>query len=45
LPSGAYHILREKDGILIYDTESLDHIDFDELIAQSREEKNLEQIW
>ena len=27
--------LREKDGILVFDTESLDHIDFDALIAQS----------
>jgi hypothetical protein len=38
------HGLREKDGILVYDTESLDHIDFNKLIAQSREERDLEQI-
>jgi hypothetical protein len=36
--------LREKDGILVYDTESLDLIDFNELMAQSREKRNLEQI-
>jgi hypothetical protein len=36
--------LREKDGVLVYDTESLDHIDFNALIAQSREERDLEQV-
>ena len=36
--------LREKEGILVFDTESLDQIDFDALIAQSREERALEQM-
>jgi hypothetical protein len=36
--------LREKDGILIFETESLDRIDFNALIAQSRQERDLEQI-
>jgi hypothetical protein len=36
--------LREKDSILVYDTEFLDLIDFNELIAQSRKERDLEQI-
>ncbi|NJM75173.1 MAG: hypothetical protein HC852_04550 [Acaryochloridaceae cyanobacterium RU_4_10] len=36
--------LREKDGVLVFDTESLDHIDFNALIAQSREERDLEQV-
>ncbi len=35
--------LREKEGILVFDTEPLDHIDFNALIAQSREETDLEQ--
>jgi hypothetical protein len=35
--------LREQDGILVFDTEALDHIDFNALIAQSREERTLEQ--
>jgi hypothetical protein len=38
------HGLREKDGVLVYETESLDHIDFNALIAQSREERDLEQV-
>jgi hypothetical protein len=38
------HGLREKEGILVFDTESLDHIDFNALIAQSREERIMEQI-
>jgi len=36
--------LREKNGILVFDTEPLDHIDFDALIAQSREERASEQM-
>jgi hypothetical protein len=36
--------LREKDDVLVFDTESLDHIDFNALISQSREERELEQI-
>ncbi|MBE9011213.1 hypothetical protein IQ250_13445 [Pseudanabaenaceae cyanobacterium LEGE 13415] len=36
--------LREKDGILVFDTDSLDHIDFDLLIQQSREDCDQEQI-
>jgi hypothetical protein len=43
-PLEPVHGLREKAGILVYDTESLDRIDFNELIAQSREERDLEQI-
>jgi hypothetical protein len=43
-PLESQHGLREKDGIFVYDTESLDHIDFNELIAQSREERDLEKI-
>jgi len=35
--------LREQDGILVFDTEPLDHIDFNALLAQSREERALEQ--
>jgi hypothetical protein len=38
------HELREKDGVLVYETESLDHIDFNALIAQSREERDVEQV-
>jgi hypothetical protein len=29
--------LRDQDGILVFDTESLEHIDFNQLIEQSRE--------
>ena len=29
--------LREQKGILVFDTQSLDHIDFNQLIEQSRE--------
>jgi hypothetical protein len=29
--------IREKEGILVFETESLDQIDFNALIAQSRE--------
>ena len=35
--------LRDQDGILVFDTESLDHIDFNQLIEQSRE-RNWEQL-
>ncbi len=31
--------LKNKDGIPVFETESLDHIDFNSLIAQSREEQ------
>lgn len=31
--------LREKEGILVFEIASLDHIDFNSLIAQSREER------
>jgi hypothetical protein len=44
LTSESQHGLREKDGILVFDTEPLDHIDFNALIAQSREERDLEQV-
>ncbi|NJN87787.1 MAG: hypothetical protein HC881_17660 [Leptolyngbyaceae cyanobacterium SL_7_1] len=36
--------LEEKDGILVFNTESLDHVDFNGLIAQSREESDWEQL-
>ncbi|MCU0543684.1 MAG: hypothetical protein MUE44_16135 [Oscillatoriaceae cyanobacterium Prado104] len=36
--------LREEDGILVFNTESVDGIDFNALIAQSREERTLEQM-
>lgn len=36
--------LREQDGILVFETESLDHIDFNALIAQSRQEREPEQL-
>jgi hypothetical protein len=42
--SESQHGLREKDGILVFDTESLDRVDFNALIAQSREERDLEQV-
>jgi hypothetical protein len=29
--------LREQDGLLIFDTEPLDHIDFDAIIDQNRD--------
>jgi hypothetical protein len=29
--------LREKDGLLVFDTDPLDHIDFNALIEQSRD--------
>jgi hypothetical protein len=35
--------LKEQDGILVFDTEPLDHIDFNALISQSREDRALEQ--
>jgi hypothetical protein len=40
--SASQHGLREKDGILLFDTESLDRVDFNALIAQSREERVLD---
>ena len=36
--------LRREEGLLVFDTESLDHIDFNTLITQSREERDWEQI-
>jgi hypothetical protein len=33
---------RDKNDILVFDTESLDHIDFNALISQSREERENE---
>jgi hypothetical protein len=35
--SSAESHLRDQDGILVFDTESLEHIDFNQLIEQSRE--------
>jgi len=37
-------VLRDKEGIWVFETETLDHIDFNALIAQSREEPALEQM-
>ena len=34
--------LRQKDGLLVFDTESLDHTNFNTLIAQSREDQDWE---
>jgi hypothetical protein len=42
-PSTSQTGLREKEGILVFDTAPLDHIDFNALIAQSREETDSEQ--
>lgn len=36
--------LREKDGILIFETEPLHNIDFAALIEQSRDERTVEQF-
>jgi len=36
--------LRQKEGVLVFETESLDHIDFNALIAQIREERDWEQM-
>ena len=36
--------LIEKEGILVFVTESLAHIDFDALIAQSREASDWESV-
>ncbi len=35
--SGAEAALKEKDGLLVFDTEPLDHIDFNTLIDQNRD--------
>lgn len=43
LSSSADSHLREQDGILVFDTQSLDGIDFNELIEQSRE-RDWEQL-
>lgn len=44
MPSSTSHTgLRDENGILVFDTSSLDHIDFNALIAQSREECDWEQ--
>jgi hypothetical protein len=39
-PSTSQTGLREKEGVLVFETESLEHIDFNALIAQSREERD-----
>lgn len=36
--------LQEKDGILVFETEPLDNINFTDLIEQSRNERILEQF-
>lgn len=38
IPSTSQTGLRDQEGVLVFETESLDHIDFNALIAQSREE-------
>ncbi len=35
--------LRDQDGLLVFDTESLDRVDFNQLIEQSRE-RDWEQL-
>jgi hypothetical protein len=44
IPSTSQTGLKEKEGILVFETESLDRIDFNALIAQSRQERDWEQI-
>jgi hypothetical protein len=34
----------EKDGILVFNTEAIDGVDFNMLIAQSRDDRDLEQM-
>ena len=36
--------LRQKDGLLVFDTGSLNHIDFNALMTQSREECDWESV-
>lgn len=43
-PSTSQTGLMDKEGVLVFETESLDHIDFNALIAQSREERVWEQM-
>jgi hypothetical protein len=43
-PSTSQTGLRQKEGLLVFETESLDHIDFNALIAQIREERDWKQI-
>jgi hypothetical protein len=43
-PSTSQTGLKDKEGVLVFETESLDHIDFNALIAQSREERVWEQM-
>lgn len=43
LDSSAQSYIREQDGILVFDTQSLDGIDFNQLIEQSRE-RDWEQL-
>jgi hypothetical protein len=38
--NSAKSCLRDRDGVLVFETESLDHIDFESLINQSREESD-----
>jgi hypothetical protein len=44
IPSTSQTGLKDKEGILVFETESLDAIDFNALIAQSREERAWEQM-
>ena len=43
LSSSAESHLREQDGILVFDTQSLEGIDFNQLLEQSRE-RDWEQL-
>ncbi|WP_009630281.1 hypothetical protein [Synechocystis sp. PCC 7509] len=43
LSNSADSHLREKEGILVFDTQSLERIDFNQLIEQSRE-RDWEQL-
>lgn len=43
LDGSAQSYIREQDGILVFDTQSLDGIDFNQLIEQNRE-RDWEQL-
>ncbi len=44
LPHTGQTGLREQDGLLVFDTKSLDHIDFKDLIAQRLEKRAFDQM-
>lgn len=43
--SGQHPQLQDRNGILVIETSSLSHIDFNELIAQLRTERDQEQLY